>query len=243
MTTRPVLACLPYAGGSARIYLPWQRRLATLADTVAVELPGRGSRLRDLPVDRLPVLLDDLMARLAPYSGRPLILFGHSLGGLLAFELARLMRSRHGWLPARLIVSGHRAPHLPMREARIHYLPDNQFIARLRALDGTPEEVLGDAGLMRVLLPALRADFSVSERYRYAEAEPLSCPVTVLGGTADSDLPVGDLYAWARHTTRRCRTVLFPGGHFFLHTAETAVLEEVSRELIATEHSRVRTRA
>lgn len=232
---RPQVFCFPYAGGSARAYVPLKQALGQVADLHLVELPGRGARIRDRPVDRLTPLLDDLVPALLPHLDQPIVLFGHSLGALLAFETARLLRRRHGRVPARLIVSGHRAPHLPMREAEIHHLPDDAFVARLRELNGTPEEALRNADLMRMLLPALRADFTVSERYRLSPGEPLDCPISVYGGTKDPDIPVADLHAWARHTKRRCRVDMFAGDHFFLHTEETALIKALCRDLRSSE--------
>ncbi|HUQ55216.1 thioesterase II family protein [Lentzea sp.] len=232
---RPQVFCFPYAGGSARAYVSLRQALREVADLHLIELPGRGGRIRDRPTDRLAPLLDDLVPALLPHLDQPIVLFGHSLGAVLAFEIARLLRRRHGTVPARLIVSGHRAPHLPLREAEIHHLSDDAFVARLRELNGTPEEVLRNEDLMRMLLPALRADFTVSERYRFSPDDPLDCPISVYGGTKDPDIPVTDLHAWSWHTTRRCRVDLFTGDHFFLHTQEAALIKALCRDLRSPE--------
>lgn len=227
------LLCLPYAGGSAQSYLRWSRPLADVAEVVALELPGRGERVRELPCDRLSPLIDDLEVRVAAAASEgPFAVFGHSLGAAIGYELSRRMRERHEMKPVRLFVSAHRAPHLPLRERRITHLSDDAFIAHLRKLGGTPAEVFDNTELMQLLLPVLRADFAVSEGYSHAVEEPLDCPITAFGGNLDPDVSVEELSAWRRHTTERCRVRLFDGDHFFLHTAQTALLDAVRSDLL-----------
>lgn len=225
-----LLFCIPYAGGSVSAYRGWEQALPSAA-VRPLELPARGTRAGESPCDQLDPLVDELADEIAKTaSGSPYALFGHSLGAILAFETARLMRDRQA-SPAHLFVSGHRAPHLPLREQAIHPLDDAAFSRRLRELGGTPEWVLNEPELMNYLMPALRADFTVSERYSYRAGRPLECPITVLGGAADPDVGVGDLHPWDKHTIARCRVRIFPGGHFFLHTADPAVLEQLEHEL------------
>jgi medium-chain acyl-[acyl-carrier-protein] hydrolase len=228
-----LLFCLPNAGGSARIYRRWAGALPTTVDIRPVELPGRGDRVDDLLHHRAEPLLDDLEARLATETharARPYAMFGHSLGAILAFELARRMRSR-GRPPAHLFLSGHGAPHLSPPGERIHTLPDAVLLQRIKKLGGTPEEVLADADLMRWLLPVLRADLTVSETYAYRPGPPLTCGITVYGGISDSEAPAHHLSAWSRHTTGVVAVRLFPGGHFFIDTAERALLTRLATEL------------
>jgi medium-chain acyl-[acyl-carrier-protein] hydrolase len=229
---RPVrLFCLPYAGGSARSYLPWSRQLTDTAEVAPLELPGRGERIRELPCDRMGPLLDDLLPRIARAADEPFALFGHSLGAVIAYELARRLRDRHGIQPVRLFVSAHRAPHLPLRERRITHLPDDAFAAHLRDLGGTPAEVFDSPDLMRLLMPVLRADFALSEGYGHPAGDPLDCPITAFGGTHDPDVSVEELGAWQRHTRDRCRVRMLDGDHFFLQTAQKQLLQAVREEL------------
>ncbi|ANP49609.1 medium-chain acyl-[acyl-carrier-protein] hydrolase [Streptomyces griseochromogenes] len=225
------LFCLPYAGGSARAYLPWARQLADAADVTPLELPGRGERIRELPCGRMEPLLDDLLPRIARSADEPFALFGHSLGAAIAYELAHQLRDRHGVQPVRLFVSAHRAPHLPLRERRITHLSDDAFAAHLRDLGGTPAEVFDSPDLMRLLMPVLRADFALSEGYGHMADDPLDCPVTAFGGTQDPDVSVEELSAWQRHTRDRCRVRMLDGDHFFVQTAQTQLLQVVREEL------------
>ncbi|WP_030107165.1 thioesterase II family protein [Actinoalloteichus caeruleus] len=227
MTTR--LYCLAHAGGDARMFRSWSAALAPEVEVRPVQLPGRGDRLRDPLVDDLTTVLDDVLSSVD--TDVPYALFGHSLGAILAFEAAGRLRDAGLPGPRCLFVSGHRAPHLPLREAVIHHLPDDQFIERLRELNGTPPVVLESPAFLRVLLPVLRADFTISETYRYRDRPALDCPVVALGGKEDPDVDGTELAEWRRHTRGPCRRTMFPGGHFFLSSERDAVLAVVAAEL------------
>jgi medium-chain acyl-[acyl-carrier-protein] hydrolase len=162
---------------------------------------------------------------------RPFALFGHSLGAVLAFELARYLSSAGGPSPSHLIVSGHAAPQIPDERPPIYDLPDGGFIEKLREFGGTPEEVLGHRELMELLLPMLRADFQASETYVYRPGRKLACPVTALGGLRDNYVSRADLEAWAEQTSGEFSVGLFPGDHFYLNADEDQLLEVVAARL------------
>jgi surfactin synthase thioesterase subunit len=227
------LFCLPYAGGSAaRIYRAWMRDLPDWLDVCPLELPGRGLRATEGLHSSIEPLLNDLLRVVLPASTMPYALFGHSLGGLLAFELARRLEHVHGHPPAHLMVSGYEAPEWPKPADRDHLLPDDEFRLRLRELAGTPDEILDNDDLMDVVVPVLRADFAVANTYRFASPWlRLSCPLTVLGGVDDPEAPPPSLRDWRRRTTGPFQTKLFAGNHFYLNDdpvgVRNAVLELV----------------
>ncbi len=211
-----------------RLYGPWRARLAEHAEVVPVELPGRGTRIHERPVTRVEDLVADVRRQILPSAGRPFAVFGHSLGGILAFELARVLEHQHGILPRHLLVSGTGVPDGRRLSDSDFLLPDRQFRARLRELNGTPPEVLDSDELMDLLLPVLRADFAAAARWRYRPSRPLSCPVTVFGGTSDREVAAEALHGWSRHTTASCRVHLLPGDHFFLHEPTDSLLRLVA---------------
>jgi len=225
------LFCFPYAGASAAIYRGWHQKLPAAVEVRAVELPGRGTRLREKPFLGLLPLVEHLGEALEPYLDRPFVFFGHSMGALIAFELSRLLRREGRTLPVHLFVSGHRAPHLPSKHRPIHSLPEREFVQELRNLEGTPEAVLENEELMELLSPVLRADFSVCETYYYHDEEPLSCPITAFGGTEDTDVDRSMLEPWKLHTTGAFRLHMLPGNHFFLQTSEAQLLRLVAEVL------------
>lgn len=225
------LFCFPYAGGNAALYLPWARLMPTTIEVVAVQLPGRAERLREPPHTALGPLVESLAAAIEPCLDRPFGFFGHSMGALIAFELARTLQLHYNRRPACLIVSGHRAPQLPAHRPPIHDSPEAELIEQLRHLNGTPREVFEHNELLQLVLPLLRADFAVCESYRYHPAPALACPILALGGLEDRDISREALEAWAIQTTAGCRVRMLPGDHFFLTSARQLVLQVVAREL------------
>ena len=174
-------------------------------------------------------LVDALAIALAPLLDQPFALFGHSLGALVSFELARRIRRQYGVHPARMFVSAARAPQLPHRGASIHNLPEREFIAELRTLNGTPGAVLDHKELMEIMLPLLRADFALYENYAYSTDRPLNCPISAFGGLHDDRLNDSDLEAWRAQTSGPFSLRMFPGDHFFLK--QPLLLRVLSQEL------------
>lgn len=223
------LFCFPYAGGSTQIYRTWANSLPVTVEVCAVEIPGRGRRLREKAHENLLALVADACTALRPYMNKPFAFFGHSMGALISFELARQLRREGQPPPAHIFVSGRRAPQLP-DNAPTYNLPDPEFIAELRRLNGTPQEVLEHPDLLQLMLPMLRADFSVCQTYRYAPEPPLKCGFSVYGGVDDADISREQLEAWSQHTSSAFTVRMFPGDHFFLHTAPES-LKTLSQEL------------
>ena len=225
------LFCLPHTGGGAVTYRWWAQQLAPAIEVVAIRLPGREARLREPPLTRLADLVPALVQAVEPWLDRPHAWLGHSMGALIAFEACQLLRRRGLAEPLRLIVAGRRAPHLADREPPVHDAPAADLVARLRELNGTPREVLEDSAALSMLLPMLRADYAVSETYRWHPAPPLDCPISVLGGTDDPLATTEELRAWRQHTTASRTVRVFGGGHFFLHEARTQILPAIRADL------------
>jgi medium-chain acyl-[acyl-carrier-protein] hydrolase len=153
------------------------------------------------------------------------------MGGMISFELSRELRRRGQKLPLHIFVSGRRAPQLPARDEPIHDLPEPEFIVKLRELNGTPEEVLQHAELMKLLIPVLRADFAVNETYEYTEDEPFDLGLSAFGGLGDEEVTREDLASWRDQTRGRFRLRMLPGDHFFLHSAKDLITEAVARDM------------
>jgi medium-chain acyl-[acyl-carrier-protein] hydrolase len=225
------LFCFPYAGGAAMIFRTWQDNLPKTVEVCPVELPGRGMRLLETPFTQLLPLVEAIAHAFLPYLDRPFAFFGHSMGGLVSFELARQFRREYNLCPVHLFVSGHRAPQLLDPDSPIHALPKPALVERLRRLNGTPKVVLDNADLMQVLLPVLRADFAVCETYTYTAEPPLQCPITAFGGLRDHLASHEDLEAWRAQTSTSFSLYMLPGDHFFVQTAQLLLLQALSREL------------
>lgn len=224
------LFCFPYAGGGAHIYRAWPDSLPATIEVCPVQLPGHGARLMEAPFTQMLPLVQATAEALLPYLDKPFAFFGHSMGALVGFELARQLCRQYNLQPAHLFVSGCFAPDIPDPNP-IHNLPEAELLAELRRLNGMPQEALENTELMRLMLPTLRADCIVTETYTYTDRPPLNCPISAFGGLQDHMVSRDDLEAWRLQTTASFSLRMFPGDHFFLHTAQPLLLRILSREL------------
>ncbi len=225
------LFCFPHAGAGASVFRQWSAELPPAVEVWPVQLPGREARFRETPYDRIDPLVTDLMAAIGPELKPPFALFGHSLGALVAFELTRALRSAGLPMPVHLVVSGRIAPQLADPRRKLHDMPLADFVQTLRALAGTPPELLRNESLLAALMPLLRADFAVNETYDHRPEPPLDVPLTVIGGTADSKTERFEIDAWRQQTKNRFRSVFLPGGHFFVVERRELVLRQLREDL------------
>jgi medium-chain acyl-[acyl-carrier-protein] hydrolase len=210
------LFCFPYAGGGASLFRPWAEEMPPLVEICAIQPPGRESRFSEPRFTSLAPLVAALDAALDPLlRPMPFAFFGHSLGAIASFELARALRRRQGPLPAYLFVSAHRAPQLPPRHTDFHDLTDEQFITRLGELNGIPAGVAENADLMEVMLPLLRADVGIAETYVATAEPPLPIPIAAFGGVMDAEVSRDDLTPWKEQTSAAFSVRMLPGDHFF----------------------------
>lgn len=226
------LYCFSYAGGNASTYLSWQERLPAHVEICALQMPGRGARLREPPVRELPVLIDTLVPMLARNTDRPFAFFGHSLGALVAFETARGLARAGATLPTHLFVSGCQAPRFRDASKSHHLLDDAALVEVLADYNGTPPEILADQDLMAMLLPIIRADFALAETYRYQPSVPLSVPIVAFAGD-DEERPQGmqQVTGWSLETAAGFDHHMFAGGHFFIQGQRERVLERIASTL------------
>lgn len=226
------LFCFPYAGGGSAIYRPWSKEIHPDIEVVPALLPGREFRMREPAYTRIEQLVEALAREIFPYLDRPFAFFGHSMGAIISFELARRLRSERSVEPDHLFISGRRSPRVPRRDPYIHELPDPEFVAEIERLNGTPREVLEHRELMEMLIPMLRADFAVCHMHTYVPGPPLRCPITVFGGTQDETTPRDQLELWCEETTGVCRVRMLEGDHFFLNPQQTEILRLIANALI-----------
>jgi surfactin synthase thioesterase subunit len=225
------LFCFPYAGGSAASFAGWQAKVDGAVDVCALQLPGRGSRFGEAPYRSMPELVRVLAKIVRGQDDLPFAFFGHSLGALIAFEVASYCHVHGLPAPRRLFVSGCAAPQARRPLRKLHLCSDAELIAALEDFNGTPPEVLRDRDLMALLLPALRADFFLAETYQYQARPPLNTPISVLAGRLDKYATSDTASEWRRETTHACDVRWFAGGHFFIKEERAAILQYLSSEL------------
>ncbi|MFH8978142.1 thioesterase II family protein [Streptomyces sp. NPDC017890] len=229
--TSPRLVCFPHAGGSASFYFPVSAALSPGVDVAAVMYPGRQDRRAEPGIEDIATMADRAAAALVPFTDRPLTFFGHSMGAVIAFEVARRFE-RDGRGPVHVFASGRRAPSV-FRPENVHQRDDDGIVAEMKALSGTDSRVLGDEELLRMVLPAIRSDYRAIEKYRAEPGATIGAPLTVLTGDADPRTSLDDARAWEQHTTGGFDLKVFPGGHFFLSERATDVLAVLKEHFAA----------
>ncbi|WP_042389076.1 thioesterase II family protein [Streptacidiphilus melanogenes] len=223
------LLCLPHAGGSASFYFPVSAALSPGIEVLAVQYPGRQDRRSEPSIGTVAELADQVYRALGPLDDKPLALFGHSMGAVLGFELARRMEA-DGRRAAVLFASGRRGPATHRAES-VHKRDDDGLVSELKSLSGTNTALLGDEEILRMILPAIRNDYRAVETYERPAGGPLTSQIVVLIGDDDPKSTVEEAKAWAEETTGGFSLRVFPGGHFYLATQQKAVLGEISDRL------------
>ena len=228
------LFCLPYAGAGSSRYFRWSAQFPPTVDICPLLLPGRESRIWEAPYRDVAELIGDLCEDLQPEISRPFAFFGHSMGALIAFEVARQFRRSSGQLPLHLFASACRSPQSPDSEDFLHRLPETEFLMRLRSMNYAPDAIYDDPQFMKILLPTIRADYQLCETYRYASEPPLDCPITAFGGSEDRWVTRTHLDDWGAQTAVRFARTMFSGGHLFLHKHEAAIADVIVTDLEET---------
>lgn len=227
------LYCFPYAGAGSMIFRTWTESLPDWIELWAILLPGREGRFREKPFTSMQEIINNLGKILVNTLEQPFAFFGHSMGSWIAFELARYLRKTSNLSPTNLFVSARLAPHLPIPYDFCN-LKDEDLIESVKSFQGVPQETLKKPHLIKILLPILRADFSVCETYKYVEELPLECPISIFGGQHDHTIKYEWLKAWSQHTTKNFRIEMFHGDHFFLRTSHVELLNSIISDLEKT---------
>lgn len=223
--------CLPYAGGGAAVYRDWLGALGPGVEVLPVQLPGRGWRLREAPLGDLNALADAVSEPIAALADRPVAVFGHSMGAWLGAEVVRRLESI-GVFPVVLFASGRQAPSLGCTQPPMFGLDDERFVAEVqRRYGGIPGEILAEPDVLRLLLPALRADIAALEGYRPRGGARLSTPIVALVGEDDPVVPVRHMEAWEAETRSSFSLTTYPGGHFYFQPDPGPLLDGLRTRL------------
>jgi pyochelin biosynthetic protein PchC len=227
---RTRLVCLPHAGGSASFFHSWGHALGSDTEVVAVRYPGRQERIAEALFTEMEPLAEAVTEALLPLCDTPLVLFGHSMGASLGYEVALRLQQRHGIPPAVLMVSCRKAPHLlTPRTAPLG--DDDELVAEVKRLGGTDTALLDDPDLRELILPAIRADFSIVSAYTARPGEPLDCPVVGYVGDSDPDVDVDGVRGWERIAPKGFDLKVLPGGHFYLVDRRDELIGDIRARL------------
>lgn len=229
-----LLFCFPFGGAGASVFRDWHTLLPPSVRPIPIHLPGREDRWAESPYTECLALVSALTSILRPVLRPPFALFGHSMGAIIAFELARALRRDGGEDPVRLFVSGSRAPHLPDPDPPMSSRADPEFVTELTRLNGVPADVLRNPEFIQMIIPLLRADFRLCDTYRYESQELLHCPIAAFGGLDDRKVTREQVSAWAQHTRGGFVARMLPGDHFFVRSSQAELLRAIADDLRLT---------
>ncbi|ENK0838614.1 thioesterase [Clostridium botulinum] len=225
ISQKPIMFCFPFAGGGAGAYSSWINYFQENVVVCPIQLPGREEKIMETPYVDMKVLIEDLVQEINKYNQHKIIIFGHSMGAKIAYEVAKRLEFKNHSVE-QLIVSGSRVPHI-LEPDPIYHLPDEEFEKELARFEGTPKEILENKELLKFFLPMLRADFTMDETYCISEVVKLSCPILALGGTLDKEAYEEDILKWNEYTKSDFAICMFEGGHFFIKDKEEEVKNKI----------------
>ncbi|MGA1864687.1 MAG: thioesterase II family protein [bacterium] len=226
------LFCLPFAGGGCQFFRDWHENLPVSIEVCGIQLPGRENRINEKPVSSHIGLIDKIVEAISDRVEMPYAIFGHSMGALLGYELVRAIRSAGLSNPCLLVSSARRAPHLPQMLPLIHDLPDDQFMEEVKGFNGTPGEVMESGELLELIMPILRADFTLCETYIHESEPPLPCSITAYGGLQDHTVSREELGAWRQHTAGTFTMRMFQGDHFYIQPSRPLFFQFLTHDLL-----------
>ncbi len=224
---RARLVCFPHGGGGAQAFRNWPQGLPEWLEVLAINPPGRGARLREPPITGMARMVEDVTGALAPYLDLPFLIFGHSVGALIAFETARALEAQ-GLRPLRVLLSGYAGRGMAAGSKALSMASDEELLASIAGLGLLPADAVQSEGLRDVMLPPLRADYALAERHELAGDARIAAPLTVLGGRQDPIAGPDDLEGWRGRTEAEFGVRLFDGGHFYTEAARSELLETVA---------------
>ncbi|WP_016951928.1 thioesterase II family protein [Anabaena sp. PCC 7108] len=225
------LFCLPHAGGSATVFRTWPDNLPSTIEVCPLELPGRGRQMNLSPYTKMQPLVREIAQNITPYLDKPFAIFGHSMGGLISFELSRLLRSDYHVTPLHLFIAARNAPQVTPTKPPIYNLPDAEFWQEILNYNGTPNEVMQNQDIIQIFLPILRADFTVLNTYAYQNQLAFDFPISVFGGLQDPEFTDYELEAWQEQTNTTFDLQMLEGNHFFIRSHEKILLRIISQKL------------
>jgi medium-chain acyl-[acyl-carrier-protein] hydrolase len=221
-SVRVRLFCFHHAGGSALFFRDWTAGAPYGVDLCPIQIPGRSTRIDEPPYRDMRALARAACEGIAALFDRPYILFGHSMGAALAYEVALAAAQRGLRLASLLAASSRRPPHLPPAHPISHH-PDARFLEELQRFDGIPAQLLEDRSMCELIVQTARPDFELNDSY-LGRGETISCPVLAFGGDADPNVDLADLDGWRTVTRDRFAVRTFRGDHFYLNTARDEIL-------------------
>ncbi|QQR01367.1 thioesterase [Enterocloster clostridioformis] len=227
------LFCFPHAGGWPSIYGMWELWISSKIVVAPIQLPGRGERLDEEPLEDFNYLIKDIVQEVKKYVGSRIAFYGSCFGGLCAFEVARKMVEINNVKIEHLFISSQAAPSLENSSKHLSDLKEEQFVQELILEGALSEKILEDKEILDILVPSLRSDYKMYDNYTYMKArKKLECPITVFKGKSDESVTMETMKEWAKETTGEFKFLEISGKHLFNKIEQRVIVEEISKTLL-----------
>ncbi|MEH6534418.1 MAG: thioesterase domain-containing protein [Photobacterium frigidiphilum] len=220
---------LPYAGGSASIYQDWTSQLPPGVEAVLIQLPGRANRFGEELISKMPTLINQLFENIVEMTDLPYIIFGHSMGSRIGYQLIDFLKKNEYPLPVHFIASGSKAPHQKRHKSGSYLLPEEEFIQEIKRLDATPQEIIDNKELLNICINILRSDFEVADYQSEIPNIKHNISFTLLFGLFDEEVCFDDIEEWKLHFESDIDVILFNGGHFFINSHQSKLISEINK--------------
>jgi medium-chain acyl-[acyl-carrier-protein] hydrolase len=221
------LFCFPFAGGSASFFGDWQPILSQSGiETCAIQFPGREERISERLLTNVDEIVSEVIEAMENFQDKPFAFFGHSMGTLISFEVARKLRLLKMRKPTMLFMSSGKAPQIQPRRI-LHTLSNDSFLLKIKELGGIPDIIMENEDLLNIYVPILRADFKMIETYRYMYSHPLDTKIVAYGGRIDEEVKYEDIVAWESHSLKPLKINMYDGNHFYLRNYREKVIENI----------------
>lgn len=219
--------CFPHAGGGASFYKKWEEAFDGGVDLIGVQYPGHFDRIKESPATNIEELTDPICEEIEAYTDIPVVLFGHSLGALVAYTISKKLSKP----PLLLGVSGRNSPQYTLNTS-IHKMDVNDLILDLYKQGGTSFDILDNFEAMQLFIPAIRADYQIAETYVLpSDAKLLDCPISIFWGEDDKDIHISAVSDWRFMTKRNFKQHIFSGGHFYLESQFKKVVNTLQQDI------------
>jgi medium-chain acyl-[acyl-carrier-protein] hydrolase len=224
------LICFSYGGTGASVFRKWYNDIEHDVEVIAMQLPGREGRFNEAFITSMNEIIESLLENFMDYLDIPFVFFGHSIGALIAFEFAYMLQNKNIIGLKHLIISGNKPPHIALKKF-ISHLSTEQLIVEMKKYNGIPDEIINNNEFIEIFLPIIRADFFISETYKYKHTSPLNIPITALGGKNDNTFSFEHLKEWSTYTSNKFSYSYLEGDHFFIHSSYETLIRTV-REIL-----------
>ena len=233
------LICLGFCGGGTGPYLNWTELMPPGTELAAVCYPGREGRFTEDFARDWDELAEDAVAAVESAVDRPYVLFGHSMGGWMAFDVASRIGERGGPAPAARVVSSANAPNrglTPQDMFPAQQDSDRELMHWMRTFGLVPQHVLEEPELLEMAVQLMRADIAIRDSFYYREGATVTVPLQVLTGKDDQVIDPDTAEQWRKLAAGQFRHDELPGGHFYTPDVWAALPAQIAALTGGSDH-------